>query len=265
MQIINQLTSSDGAVKRVHELSDGNIVESVVIPHKTKTNICVSSQVGCRMGCVFCATGKRFIRNLTPDEIIGQIDVPVDSVVFMGMGEPLDNPNIIEAVERVKKEKGIPSRKIAVSTCGLIDKIDSLLPTKVNISISLNATDDNTRSRLMPINHKFNLAALKEKMFELDAKIPGRRRLLIEYVLIKGVNDTLADAERFSELVPKGSLINLIPLNSINDEYCAPDKPAVDAFKAELMCQGFACFVREPRGKDVRAACGNLCPQSLTK
>jgi 23S rRNA (adenine2503-C2)-methyltransferase len=263
MQVINQLKSSDGSIKRVHELDDGNFVESVIIPHKTKTNICVSTQVGCRMGCVFCATGKRFVRNLTNDEILTQIDVPVDSVVFMGTGEPLDNPDIVEAIERVKKEKNIPSRKIVVSTCGLCDRLDILLPTKVNIAISLNATDDNTRSRLMPINNKFNIELLRQKMFEIDGKLPSSRRLEIEYVVIKGVNDDLISAERFSQLVPKKSLINLIPFNATSRDrtghvFQAPGKPAVDAFKQSLRKQGFVCYMREPRGKDVKAACGML-------
>jgi 23S rRNA (adenine2503-C2)-methyltransferase len=260
---IKEIISSDGSIKRAHKLNDGNIIESIIIPHKTKINICISSQVGCRMGCCFCATGKIFVRNLSVDEIVSQIDVPVDSVVFMGMGEPLDNPFLIEAIERIIKEKNIPSRKITVSTCGLIDKVDLLLATKVNLAFSLNATDEKTRSKLMPINKKFSLKSLSDKMFELEKKLPRSRRVEIEYVMIKGINDTLSDAMQFSELVPKNSLINLIPLNATNSDFTMSDNENIIAFKEELRRQGFICFIRESKGKDVNGACGMLSGKTL--
>ncbi|MBN1793258.1 23S rRNA (adenine(2503)-C(2))-methyltransferase RlmN [Candidatus Woesearchaeota archaeon] len=260
MRVVKRVSSSDGTIRRVHELDDGSLVESVVIPHKTKTNLCISTQAGCRMRCSFCESGKRFSRNLSADEIIGQIDdgLDVDSVVFMGMGEPLDNPHIVEAVERVKKEKGIPSRKIAVSTCGLCDRMKLLLPTKVNIAISLNATTDEQRSRIMPINKKYSLSILKETMQEINDSLPSRRRLQIEYVMIKGFNDAAIDAERLAALVPKKSLINLIPVNSKKEHYQPPSQETIISFKAALRKHGFICYVREPRGRDVDAACGML-------
>jgi 23S rRNA (adenine2503-C2)-methyltransferase len=261
MRIIKTFISKDGSVKRLHLLDDGNTCESVVIPHKTKTNLCISSQVGCRMGCGFCATGKGFVRNLTTREILGQIDVTVDSVVFMGMGEPLDNPCLLEAIELIKREKNIPSRKIVVSTCGICDELGSLLPTKVNIAISLNAARDETRSGLMPINKKFPLAVLEEKMREIDTLLPRSRRLEVEYVMMSGVNDSLDDARRLSMLVPKRSLINLIPVNDIGLGFFAPAASVVGAFKAELRKQGFICLVRESKGADVSAACGMLATE----
>jgi 23S rRNA (adenine2503-C2)-methyltransferase len=209
------------------------------------------------MKCSFCASGKKFVRDLTPEEIVGQIDVPVDSVVFMGMGEPLDNPRIVEAIELIKKEKNIASRKITVSTCGIIDKIETLLSTKVNFAFSLNATTEEQRSKVMPINKKYSLKELSSAMNALAKKLPLSRRIEIEYVLIDGFNDSIEDARRLGSLIPKNSLINLIPINEV-DGFTAPGKKKIADFKSELRRQGFICFVRESKGKDVKAACGML-------
>ncbi|MBN2141803.1 23S rRNA (adenine(2503)-C(2))-methyltransferase RlmN [Candidatus Woesearchaeota archaeon] len=272
MKIVKEFSSSDGTVKRVHKMDDGCLVESVLIPHKTKTNLCISTQVGCKMRCAFCESGKKFVRNLTSDEILRQIDRPygpgtaggIDSVVFMGMGEPLDNPNVIDAIERVKKEKDIPSRKIVVSTAGMCDKIKLLLPTKVNIAISLNATTDDQRNLIMPINKRFPLAELKKAMHDVNDMLPSKRRLQIEYVMIKGFNDAVQDAERIAALVPKKSLINLIPVNSNDERFHPPNLETVASFKEALRKHGFICYVREPRGRDVKAACGMLAGKMTT-
>ena len=258
METVQRMVSADGSVKRLHRLDDGEVVESVVIPHTTKTNMCISTQAGCRMRCTFCATGKRFARHLTADEIVGQVDEPVDSLVFMGMGEPLDNPNLIEAIERIKKEKGIASRKIVVSTVGLCDQVEKLLPTKVNIAFSVHATTDEQRSKIMPINRKFPIAVLKNTMRELDVKLPSSRRLQIQYIMIKGFNDTPDDAKRLAELVPKNSLINLIPYNDTGAGFEPSAQEAIEIFKSEMRKHGFICYVREPRGRDVAGACGML-------
>jgi 23S rRNA (adenine2503-C2)-methyltransferase len=258
MQTIKKYVSQDNTIKRLHRLDDGNIVESVIIPHKTKSNMCISTQVGCRMGCRFCKSGKRFVRNLSAEEILGQIDEPVGSVVLMGMGEPLDNPNTLKAVELIIKEKKIPSRCITVSTCGICDRMEALLPTKVNIAVSLNATTDDQRNVIMPINKQYPLTLLKETMDRINKLIPSKRRLEIEYVMIKGFNDTLQDARRLAELVPKKSLINLIPVNSDGPDFQPSDEGIIEEFKAAMRKQGFICLIRASRGKDVRAACGML-------
>jgi 23S rRNA (adenine2503-C2)-methyltransferase len=258
MKIIKQVAALDGTTKRLHELSDGEVVESVLIPHKTKTNLCISTQAGCRMRCAFCASGRRFGRNLTASEILGQADVPVNSVVLMGMGEPLDNPNIFEAIELLKKEKCIPSRKIVVSTAGIYDRMALLLPTKVNIAVSLNATTQEQRQRIMPIARKYSLEELGKAMQEINEKLPSRRRLQVEYVMIKGFNDSISDAKRFAGLVPAKSLINLIPVNPNSAGFEPPEMETVIQFKEELRRQGYVCYVREARGKDVSAACGML-------
>ena len=256
--IVNELKSSDGSIKRVHRLCDGELVESVILTHKSKKNVCVSSQAGCRMGCRFCASGKRFGRNLTAGEMLEQAEDNIGSVVFMGMGEPLDNPDLPEAIELLKKEKGIPSRKIVVSTVGLVDRMDLLLPTKVNIAISLHATTQEQREKIIPIARKYTLGMLKEKMRELDEKLPRSRKLQIEYALIKGFNDSPDDARRLGGLVPKRSLINVIPVNDIGAGFESPSHDEAWAFKELVRKEGFICYVREPKGRDIAAACGML-------
>lgn len=258
MQVVQRYNSSDGAVKRLHKLDDGNYVESVILPHTTKVNLCISSQVGCKMKCAFCQSGKSYTRNLTADEIIGQIDEDVDSLVFMGMGEPLDNPNLLEAINRIIKEKNIPPRKIVVSTSGLLNKVDSIIPTKVNLAFSVHATTDEQRMKIMPINKLFPLEMLKKKMQEIDSQLPSKRRLQIQYTMIKGFNDSLQDAERLASFVPKKSLINLIPVHSATGEFIPPTREEMWAFKNELRKYGYICYVRESRGFDVNAACGML-------
>jgi 23S rRNA (adenine2503-C2)-methyltransferase len=258
MQVVEKYVSADGAVKRLHKLDDGNFVESVILPHTTKVNLCLSTQVGCKMRCSFCQSGKSFTRNLTVDEILGQIDEPVDSLVFMGMGEPLDNPNLLEAINRIIKEKNIAPSKITVSTSGILDKIDAIIPTRVNLAFSVHATTDEQRMKIMPINRKYPLEMLKTKMNEIDAKLPSKRRLQIQYTMIKGFNDSPEDITRLASFVPKKSLINLIPVHSATGEFTPPTRAEMWEFKNELRKHGYIVYVRESRGFDVNAACGML-------
>lgn len=262
MKIIKTMASADGAIKRIHQLNDGLLVESVVIPHKTKTNICISSQVGCKMKCTFCASGENFYRNLTAREIADQIDIPVDSVVFMGMGEPLDNPHLIDAIKILLFEKKIPPRKIVVSTSGLLDDIDKLIQMKINIAVSLNAATDEKRNKIMPINKKYDIQHLKNKLAEIKTKLPNRIRVLIEYVIIADFNDSVEDAMLLAKLIPAKSLINLIPVNSSKKEFKASSPSRMLAFKEEMRKHGFVCYIRESKGKDISAACGMLAGKS---
>ena len=275
------VSAIDGTVKYLFELKDGNCVESVVMKYKHGNTICVSSQVGCRMGCAFCAStigGK--IRDLSASEILGQIlsaqnDIGerISNVVMMGIGEPLDNyDNVIRFLKLVGHEDGINIgyRHISLSTCGLVDKIDALakedLP--ITLSISLHACDDDTRSSIMPVNKKWNVASL------LDAckryyQATGRR-ISFEYTLISGKNDSpdaaINLAKRLnSALRPRGAKeafpihVNLIPVNPVTETgFSASGKQAVADFAKVLENHGVRATVRRRLGADINASCGQL-------
>lgn len=281
-QIRKRLISAiDGTVKYLFELSDGNCVESVVMRYKHGNTICVSSQVGCRMGCAFCAStiGGR-VRDLNASEILGQIiaaqlDIGerISNIVMMGIGEPLDNySNVIRFLKLVGNEDGmnIGYRHISLSTCGIVDKIDALAEEDmpITLSISLHASDDETRSSIMPINKKWNVSAL------LDAckryySITGRR-ISFEYTLIAGKNDTADAALKLSALLnqklrPKSRgesfpiHVNLIPVNPVNEtQFSASDKQAVSRFADVLEKNGIRATVRRRLGADINASCGQL-------
>ncbi|MBE6534125.1 MAG: 23S rRNA (adenine(2503)-C(2))-methyltransferase RlmN [Ruminococcaceae bacterium] len=281
-QIRLKLVSSiDGTVKYLFELSDGNTVESVVMKYKHGNTICVSSQVGCRMGCAFCAStigGK--IRDLTASEILGQIltaqnDIGerISNIVMMGIGEPLDNyDNVIRFLNLVGNENGlnIGYRHISLSTCGLVDKIDLLAKEAfpITLSISLHASNDETRSSIMPINKKWNIDEL------LDACLryynTTKRRISFEYTLISGKNDSKNAALELAELLnkklrPKAQKdpfpihVNLIPVNPVNETgFSASDKSAVEKFASVLEQKGIRATVRRRLGADINASCGQL-------
>ncbi len=275
------VSALDGTVKYLFALRDGNCVESVVMRYKHGTTICISSQVGCRMGCAFCAStigGK--IRDLTPSEMLGQIIAAtkdtgerIDGVVMMGIGEPLDNyDNVIRFLRLVGHEKGlnIGYRHISLSTCGLCDKIDRLAKESfpITLSISLHASDDETRSAIMPVNKKWNIDRLLTSCRSYyDAT---GRRISFEYTLIAGKNDSVDAALRLARLL-NGSLrssddktsfpihVNLIPVNPVSETgFSASDKKAVTAFAATLEKKGIRATVRRRLGSDINASCGQL-------
>ena len=262
----------DGVVKFISALADGRRVESVVIPARGRTTLCVSSQVGCRMGCRFCATGAMgFARNLAAEEIVWQVYAArfqlgrqIDNVVFMGMGEPLDNLDpVAQAVRVIADQRGlnIALRHVTLSTAGHADGIRRLaaldLPT-LRLAVSLNATEDGLRSRLMPINRKYPLARLREELLAFPL---GRRgTILIEYVLLAGVNDARTDAHNLAAYL-KGLpvRVNVIAYNGGGSgNYAAPDAAQVRRFCHWLDEKHIFVRLRQSRGHGASAACGEL-------
>ena len=267
--------SKDGTVKYGFKLDDDNYIESVLIPEDDRNTLCVSSQVGCAMGCEFCLTGGMGLkRNLSPGEIVGQVvkvrnwlhDVDPKSVlsniVFMGMGEPLANfDNLLVALEILTDQRGLnfSDRRITVSTCGLVSKIKELgQKTKVNLAVSLHAVDDSTRSRLMPVNNKYPVAELLKACKEFP--MPKRKRIMFEYILIKNLNDSISDAENLAEkLRDIPCKINLLPYNETKDlPFQRPSNRKIELFQKTLWKEGYTVLVRSSRGSDISAACGQL-------
>ena len=264
--------SKDGTKKILFRLEDGLFIESVLIPGKNHWTICVSTQAGCRMGCTFCMTGKQgFKRNLLPSEITGQITMlrtampegdNIKNIVMMGMGEPLANyENSLKAIQIITSDFGFgfSNRKITVSTCGIAPMIEQLgKDICVNLAISLNAPDNKTRDMLMPINRTYPLKKL------LDAcrnyPMPGRRMLTFEYILIAGVNDSPADAEKLARLL-KGirCKLNLIAFNEFPGcAFKTPADDAIRAFQQILLNHHYTSIIRASKGSDILAACGQL-------
>jgi 23S rRNA (adenine2503-C2)-methyltransferase len=268
---VKRLRSKDGTEKFLFSLEDGETVESVMIPDNDRLTLCLSSQVGCAMGCRFCLTGKLgFIRNLRAYEIVDQIiavnriirpERRISNIVFMGMGEPLANfDEVVEALRRITVLIGISKRKITLSTAGLASEIGALAKKApdVNLAVSLNATTDQSRSEIMPINKKYPLRSL------IDAcrKFPlgPRRRITFEYVLIKGVNDSDEHAQRLVRLL-RGlrCKINLIPLNPhAEGPYERPSDSTILGFQRILIRNDLTALIRESKGQDISAACGQL-------
>ena len=275
------VSALDGTVKYLFELFDGNCVESVVMRYKHGNTICISSQVGCRMGCAFCAStigGKE--RDLFPSELLGQVIAAsrnmgerISNIVMMGIGEPLDNyNNVIKFLRLVNREEGINIgyRHISLSTCGVVDKIALLAKEDmpITLSISLHASDDETRSAIMPVNRKWNISALLEACGNYYAATG--RRISFEYTLISGKNDSPAAASRLGELLnsslrgghDKASFpihVNLIPVNPVEETgFSSSGKEAVARFAAILEKKGIRATVRRRLGGDINASCGQL-------
>jgi len=260
--------SVDGTRKYLFRLVDGSCIESVLIPEEGRNTLCISSQVGCAMGCAFCLTGTfKLTRNLTSAEIINQVcavqqEVPVNNIVFMGMGEPLANlDNVIRVLKALISPDGmqISTRKVTVSTSGLVPELERLgREVTVNLAVSLNATTDEERDRLMPVNRRYPLKELLTacKRFPL----PGNRMITFEYVLISGVNDSLDDAKRLVKLIHGiPSKVNLIAFNE--HEGCSlrrPDQSSIDRFHKFLLDKNITVITRSSRGADISAACGQL-------
>lgn len=267
--------SPDGAEKFLFKLADGRFIETVYIPAARRGTVCVSTQVGCKFACAFCASGfGGFSRNLAASEIVGQVQalrhgfgLTVTHVVFMGMGEPLDNFDQVSRAVRIlnsPKGPGIAARRITISTCGLVPGIAKLkdLGLQVELSVSLHSAENDVRGRLVPISRTYPLeklmAALKDYI-----RATGRQ-VTFEYALIAGVNDSLQAADKLAALI-RGlqAKVNLIPLSDAGVKGFRASAPAViEAFRGRLEQKGVTVTVRRSRGGDIRAACGQLAGQA---
>ncbi|AKI98343.1 23S rRNA (adenine(2503)-C(2))-methyltransferase RlmN [Kosmotoga pacifica] len=266
----NRQIASDGTEKFLWELSDGEYIETVVIRHPDHITFCISSQVGCQLGCTFCATGlSGFKRDLRTSEIVAQvlymeqkIGKEVNNIVFMGMGEPfLNNEAVFKSIEILHEKKGrnLGIRHFTISTAGIPEGIKKLANSglDVKLSVSLHAADDEKRSELMPINRRF---PLKELFNILDyyQKETGNR-ITFEYILIDGINDSLEDARKLAVLL-KGmkAFVNLIPVNPVVPRFNRPSVERSKAFEKTLRDMGIEAAVRVEKGTDIDAACGQL-------
>jgi 23S rRNA (adenine2503-C2)-methyltransferase len=268
--VAERLKSSDGVEKLLVHGGDGEVFECVLLPYEDRVSCCVSSQVGCPMGCTFCATGLGgFDRNLSAAEIVGQYLLlqrlagrRVGHVVFMGMGEPLLNlDQLVKAMAVLHDEVGLSYRHMTVSTVGLVPQIRQLakLRLPIHLALSLHSPLDEVRDRLMPVNHKWPVAVVVQAMRDYS-KATGRK-VTFEYLLIDGVNDTLDQADALARLV-KGlpSVVNLIPFNTVDTEqgFARPKRERVQAFRRRLESLGVNVTERVERGHDIAAACGQL-------
>lgn len=262
-------TSRDGTRKYLLRLSDGQTIESVRIPmDEGRTTLCISSQVGCAMQCEFCLTGTfGLMRNLTPAEIVNQVcaaqlDGPVNNIVFMGMGEPLHNlDNVVTALHILYAEDGLSfsPRRVTLSTCGLVPEMAELgRRIRVNLAVSLNATTDEVREQLMPINRRYPLAQLMAACREIP--LQPRQRITFEYIVIRDVNDAIADAKRLVKLLHGiKAKVNLIPFNEHEgSDWKSPTDEAMEAFQSYLLNRNIVAIRRSSKGADISAACGQL-------
>ena len=275
-KILKKQESSDGTKKYLFDVLDGNAIESVLMEYHHGKTICVSSQIGCKMGCKFCAsTGIKFIRSLTCGEIVEQIlaveqDIgdKISNIVFMGIGEPFDNyENVMKAIKIINNQKGlnIGARHISISTSGLVPMIYKFADEELQctLSISLHATNDEKRSNMMPINNKYNIKELMEACRYYISKT--NKRISFEYALAKDNNDNLEDAKELVKLL-KGMLchVNLIPINKIeNGKYTKSTNENIIKFRDYLNNNGIVATIRRELGSDIDAACGQLRRKNL--
>ncbi len=269
---VEQQRSMDGTQKFLWKLADGQTIESVLIPAEDRMTICISSQVGCAMGCKFCLTGTMgLIRNLEVHEIVDQVldlsrDANITNIVYMGMGEPLHNlENVARSVEILLNQDGLnfSKRKITISTSGLVQQIRKMNerligPNRVNLAISLNGSFDEQRESVMPINKAFNLEKLMAAC--ADFELEPHRRITFEYVVLKDVNDTIDDAKRVIRLLKDiPSKVNLIPYNPHHGSpYQRPDDDRVEELHQYFLSHNVSAMIRHSRGRDILAACGQL-------
>ena len=270
LTLLDRQTSKDGTQKFLFGLEDGETIESVLIPDETRLTICISSQVGCAIGCIFCLTGRLGLkRNLKPHEIIDQVisvnrlirPERITNIVLMGMGEPLANfDNVVEAIERITGIMQMSPRRITLSTSGIPPKINELgkKALKVNLAISLNATTEAVRKVIMPINKTYSIGALLKECRKYPLSV--NRRITFEYVLLKGINDSPEDARRLTRLLQGiPSKINLIPFNPYSgSKYERPDERTVRQFQDILLYADMPVLIRKSKGQDILAACGQL-------
>lgn len=273
MRLIRRLGSSDGTEKFLFELKDSNLIEAVIIPIKKRITGCISTQVGCKFACHFCASGLLgFKRNLTSAEMVEQVlylknnlkERKLTHIVFMGIGEPLDNyDNVLKGIRSINSTEGlyIGARRITISTCGIIPGIKRLSDEnlQIELSISLHAADEKTRSQIMPINKKYPLKELMRTCAEYIKKT--NRQLTFEYILIQGINSDLQNAHKLSKILKELKLckVNLIPANSVRElKVEPPNKLEVLIFRDYLLKKRINVTLRRPRGEDIEAACGQL-------
>ena len=273
-----QTSKIDGTQKYLFRLHDGHVIESVLMKYHHGNSVCISSQVGCRMGCRFCAStigGK--VRNLETSEMLGQIykiqkisGERVHNVVVMGTGEPLDNyENLVQFVKLLTDENGlnISQRNLTVSTCGIVPKMKELAKEKfqITLALSLHATTQEKRKQLMPIANKYDLKEVLEACHYYYEETG--RRITFEYSLVGGVNDTKQDAESLTKLIGKFPChVNLIPVNPIKErDYVQPDRSECEAFRNKLEKNGINVTIRREMGRDIDGACGQLRKSYLDK
>ncbi len=273
-QVVESVPSEDGSTKHAFRLADGRMVEGVHMPYAKRRTLCVSSQVGCAMGCTFCATGQMgILRNLTAAEIVGQVMAMLQAhghaapepvnLVFMGMGEPLHNlDHVMEAFALLTDAAGlaIPPRRITVSTSGLVSGIARLgaFKKRPRLALSLNATTDAYRSKIMPVNRVWNLDSLARALAAFP--LENGERITLEYVLLKGVTDGLEDGRRLAAFASRfPAKINLIPFNPHEGAgFEPPEEARVQELCGLLSAKGLTVSVRRSRGQDVAGACGQL-------
>ena len=275
-KILKKQISSDGTIKYLFDVLDGNAIETVLMKYHHGYSLCISSQIGCKMGCKFCAsTGVAFARNLTSGEIVEQLlaverdeNIKISNVVFMGIGEPLDNyDNVVNAIRIINNQKGINigARHISISTSGLVPKIYKLAEENIQctLSISLHATTNEKRNEMMPINNKYDIQELMQACKDYIQKT--NRRISFEYALAKEQNDNLEDAQRLVKLL-KGMIahVNLIPINKIeNGQFNKTSNENILKFRDYLNNHGIVATIRRELGSDIDAACGQLRRKNL--
>jgi 23S rRNA (adenine2503-C2)-methyltransferase len=277
LQVASHRVSTDKVEKLLVHNGDNQVFECVLLPYEDRVSCCISSQVGCPMGCRFCATGLGgFDRNLTTGEIVGQYlllqglsERRISHVVFMGMGEPLLNlPNVLQALKILHDDVGLSNRHLTVSTVGIVPQIRELAKEKlpIHLALSLHSPIDEIRDRLMPVNQKWPVKEVMGAM-RVYQRATGRK-ITIEYLLIKEVTDTIDQAAELARLM-KGtpSVVNLIPFNWVDTEqgFARPSRDRVRAFRAELEKRGVNVTERMERGHDIAAACGQLAGEHTGK
>ena len=277
-KIIKKQESKDGTKKYLFDVLDNNAIESVLMEYKYGKTICVSSQIGCKMGCKFCAsTGVKFARSLEAGEIVEQLlaverdeKIKISNVVFMGIGEPLDNyDNVMKAIKILNHPKGINmgARHISISTSGLVPNIYRLADENLQctLSISLHSASNEKRSSMMPVNNLYNIQELMKACKYYIEKT--NKRISFEYALAKDNNDNLQDAEKLTKLL-KGMLchVNLIPINKIEDgKYTKSTNENIIKFRDYLNAHGIVATIRRELGSDIDAACGQLRKKEVKK
>lgn len=277
-KVVTELKSSDGTRKYLFDMGDGQTVEAVLIPSEDRLTLCVSSEIGCNMACQFCFTAKQKLkRRLTAGEIVGQFMQVTDSlragtpenaeppritnIVFMGMGEPLDNPEaVFKSVDILHNSFGmnVSRKRVTISTSGLVPQIPLVAKSKTRLAVSLNAVDNETRSKIMPINKKYPIEQLLEACVEYYKETGDR--ITFEYVLLKDVTDKLEDAKKLYHLTKHiPCKINIIPFNEHPQSgFKRPEDMRIHRFQQELMNMGAHVLRRKTMGRDIYAACGQL-------
>lgn len=266
-----QQSQKDGTIKYLWKLRDGNCVETVLMRYRHGNSICISSEVGCAMGCAFCASTKGgLVRRLTPSEMVDQVlfssldsGLEISNIVLMGIGEPLDNyDTVLRFLELINSPEGmnIGMRHISLSTCGLVDRISRLAGEKLQLtlSVSLHAPTDEIRSQIMPVNRKYSVDVLLQACKEYFEKTG--RRISFEYAMIRNVNDSKELAERLAKKLDGiAAHVNLIPLNNIEESPLKPSsRKTIMEFQKTLEDRGIPCTVRRTLGSDIDASCGQL-------